>query len=247
MVEQKKDGEKLIKDLILTQTLAAIHFGKIDNSIMKKYLPILFLVLLISAAHADVPKVFHVVKVKIKSSNKSFVTYALVIGELNNYDSYKKSSKIFTEEVKRLMIYHDSLSLYSQILHVREKSLILLPKDKESKVALKEIQDITLMEYFPSEYAGGQVFTNVLGSDSTWVSWRISQTETFETLGISGACGFTILYFNKPDNISKRVVKILESTIRDREKSIPISKEEIEKIKERLRKLRVVVLYYCGC
>jgi hypothetical protein len=219
---------------------------------MKKYLPLLFLVLFISVAHADVPKVFHVIKAKIKSNNKSYVTYALVVGELNHYDSlikvYKKDSKRFTEEVNRLMNHYDSISLYSQIFRVREKNLILLPKDKESKIALTEIQDIALMEYFPSAYAGGQVFTNVLSSDSTWVSWKISQTEYFETVGGSGVCGFTMLYFNKPDNISKAAVKNFESIIRGREeKFIHISKEEIDKIKEQLRKLRIVVLYHCGC
>jgi hypothetical protein len=232
--------------------LASIHYDTIDNFNMKKYLPFLFLVSFISVAHADVPKVFHVIKAKIKSNNKSYVTYALVVGELNHYDSmirvYKKDSKRFTLEVKQLMIWNDSLSLYSKIFRVKEKNLILLPKDKESKISLMEIQDIVLIEYFPSEYAGGQVFTNVLSSDSTWVSWKVSQTENFGTTGDSGICGFTVLYFNKPDNISKAVVKTFESTIRDREeKSIRISEEEIDIIKERLRKLRIVVLYYCGC
>lgn len=94
-------------------------------------------------AEADVPKVFHVIKAKIESNNKSYVTYALVVGELNYYDSiinvYKKNSKRFTDEVKQLMNWKDSLSLYSQIFRVREKSLIVLPKDKESKIALNEM------------------------------------------------------------------------------------------------------------
>lgn len=233
--------------------MAAVHYHRLENfSSMKKYLNFLFLVFFISVAHADVPKVFHVIKVNIKSSNKSYVSYALVVGELNHYDSmisvYKKNSKRFTEEVNRLMERYDSISLYSQIFRVMEKGLILLPKDKESKIALKEIQEIALMEYLPSEYAGGQVFTNVLSSDSTWVSWKVAQTENFGTVGASGICGFTMLYFNKPDNISKAVVKNFESSIRGREEeSILISEEAIDKIKERLRKLRIVVLYYCGC
>jgi hypothetical protein len=220
---------------------------------MKKYLPALLLVLTISVTHAHVPKVFHVIKAKITSDGKSYVTYALILGELDHYDSilrvYKKDSKRFTSEVKQLMIgiRRDSLSLYSQIFRVREKQVILLPKDKELKIPLKEIQEIVLIEYFPSEHAGGLVFTDVLSSDSTWVSWRVSQSENFGTAGDSGICEFAILYFNKPDNISKAVVKQFELTMRRREESIRISKEEIDKIKERLRKLRIVVLNYCGC
>lgn len=223
---------------------------KIENSSMKKYLLYLFLVLCISAAHADVPKVFHVVKVNIKASDRSYATYALIVGELNYDDSmirvYKKDSKRFTSDVKNV-IWSDSLSLYSQIFRVKEKGLVLLPRDKESKIALKEIQSIVLIEYIPSEYSGGQVFTRVLSSDSTWVSWRISQTEDFQTVGGSGICGFTMLYFNKPDDISKAAVKRFESIIRDREKSVRISEEDMNNIKERLRKLRIIVLYYCGC
>lgn len=219
---------------------------------MKKFFSFLFFVLLISVAHADEPKVFHIVKVKIKSNNKSYVTYAVVLGELNQYDSminlYKKDSKRFTKEVKRLMDQYDSVSLYSQIFRVKEKSLILLPKDKGSKIALNEIEDLTLMEYLPSNDADGRVSTNVLSSDSTWVSWKVSQTEHFGTAGTSGICGFTMLYFNKPDDISKAVVKNFESIMRGREdESIRPSEEEIDKIIERLRKLRIIVLHYCSC
>jgi hypothetical protein len=217
-----------------------------------KYIPLLLLILTISTARADVPKVFHVIKAHIKANNQSYVTYALVVGELNYDDSivrvYKNDSKVFTDKVKQLMISHDSISLYSHVFQVKEKGLILLPRDKQSKIALQEIQNIILLEYLPSEYSGGQVFTNVFSSDSTWVSWKISQINHFSTQGGSGICGFTLLNFNKPDRVSTSVVKRFEAIIRDQEeKSIPISEEDIEKIKERLRKLRIVVLYYCGC
>lgn len=220
---------------------------------MKKYLPLLFLILCISVAAADVPKVFHVIKARVKTQDKDHLTYVLVIGELNYYDSllniYKRNPKVFTERIKEMALgIRDSISLYSQIFHVPGEKLILLPKDKETKIALKEIQTIDLLEYYNSEYSGGQVYNYVLSSDSAWVSWEVSEKDYFETVGGSGICGFTMLYFNKPDNTSKKVVKNFEALIRKREeKSMKVPEAEFDKIKERLRKLRIVVLYYCGC
>ena len=216
----------------------------------------LFFVLFVLTAHASGEKTEHVVKVKVKWNNKIFVSYALVKGEFFYYSDsllqvYRTSPKIFTKAVNDAMNIHqvDTISFYSQVYQIKEEGIILLPKDKELKIARSQIEEMEFIKYLPSEHWEEQVFSEILSSDSTWLSWKIADKEFFSSGGTSGMCGHTIFYFNKPDDASHALVKRFRAAV-DREQhndAVPALPGEVDKFRKRFRKFRIVVIYYCGC
>ena len=220
---------------------------------LKRYCAVLFFLLIVSGAQADIPKVLHVAKVKIKVDNKTFITYALIQGEFpgENPDSlllYKTNSQRFKEAVNyHMRLYqHDTISLYSRIFRIKEHELVLLPDDKETKIPLTQIQEMKLIDYVPSYYAGPMIHTEILSADSTWLSWKIAHTE--DVVQQEEMCGYTALFFNKPDDASRAVIKqagvVLGALYSGKH---PATKKEIDAMRKKLRKHRIIVFGMCSC
>jgi hypothetical protein len=218
---------------------------------MRKLLICLPLLLFATASFADIPKIFHVIKASIKTNNKNYVSYALIIGEFAFHDDsllheYKSNPKEFTKIIqnRRRQDNYDSLSLYAQIFKIKNQDVVLLPEDRETKIAWKDVKEIDLIEYLSGYYTGPLVYSETISSDSVWLTWKVTYTE--QVKDESGMCYYTALYFNKPDTVSKRVVKAAPHMISKFHTGELSEKERIQ-FRKRLRKLRIVIFGMCSC
>ena len=223
---------------------------------LKKSCLALVVVLFVTTAHADIPKTFHLIKARIKTDTESFIRYAVIIGELplddyvpdSVFNFYKKNPKVFTEMVNSKMGLnnHDTISLYPQFFRVREYGLLLLPEDQETKIARNQIREIAPLEYIKWKEFNSLIFTEILSSDSSWVTWKPAEVGSFSGWKGGLPCGALVLYFNKPDDISKAVVEKVRAAFNMSGGRAP-DPAEIVKLRKRLRKLRVIIYYGCNC
>jgi hypothetical protein len=214
---------------------------------MKTILAILILNLfLISEVSAD-PGASHILKARIKLDDKEYVGYFNVWGylylEKDSLTSWTKDISKFTYQVKK-WIYGDSLKFYSEIIKLKDYDLVLYPTDKLTILNKNSIKEIYPLDLINCPVGMGS-YSRITSSDNKWLLNTVIAEESFY-IENGAACDYTVLYFNKPDSLTTKLVKAFESELQEEANLGTNRYKSWIIILDRLRDLKVIIFSNCA-